>query len=325
MSNEQISPFELALPGATIRGFHYPSVAKKARVLIVHGMAEHQLRYADLAGFLNRAGYDVYTYDHRGHGLTAGEPHSEAFAKNFGFVDETEGWKRFEDDLIAVTNYTRGNDGVPFFILAHSMGSLIARSSLVRPDFPAAEVKGVILSGTSGDPGPKSGLGILIAKTLISLFGPRHKSPLLNEMIFGTYNRLSVGGRGRTEFDWISHDETVVDAYILDEACGGVMTTSFYRDLLKGVRSLYDKSYKDRFPKDIAYLIFSGDEDPVGDFGRGVQSTYRDYKNWGVKDVSARLFVGGRHEMLNELNRQEVYALVISWLYMHVNGGSHGL
>jgi alpha-beta hydrolase superfamily lysophospholipase len=279
----------------------------KAAVQIAHGMAEHAGRYARFAAALCAAGFAVYANDHRGHGRTAGE------LANVGCFADADGWFKVASDLRRLTGIIRENHPqVPVFLLGHSMGSFLVRTAII--DEPAG-VAGVVLSGTGGDPGLLGKVGLVVARAICALKGRRAPSPLLNTMSFGGFNKKFAPAR--TDFDWLSRDAAEVDKYVADPYCGAIFSAGFFVDLLEGLAFINIPANIARVPKDLPVYLFSGAKDPVGDDTRGVAQVAEAYRRAGLKDVSVRFYDDGRHEMLNEINREEVFADVIAWLDGH--------
>lgn len=274
----------------------------KAIVQIAHGMVEHMGRYADFAHFLLK--HDIYVYgnDHRGHGKT-GEKSGQ-----LGFFADEEGFERVTDDLHIVTQWIKEQYPLtPLFLFGHSMGSFLVRRYLQKYREPLA---GVLLSGTANDPGILGTFGIWLAKWKKKR-GAKRPSPLLNKLIFGSYNRKITDPH--TPFDWLSRDEKMVQAYIDDPLCGFICTVSFYEDLLTGLRLIHRPEEMAKTSNEVPLFIFSGKEDPVGNYGKGVEKVIQLYKENG-NPIHSKIYPGGRHEMLNEINRDEVYNDILSWL-----------
>jgi alpha-beta hydrolase superfamily lysophospholipase len=143
------------------------------------------------------------------------------------------------------------------------------------------------------------------------------RSYKMSKLTFGGYNKAFRPNR--TKFDWLSRDEAEVDKYIADPFCGGVFTAGFFYDLFGGLIKNQDKKELANIPVQLPIYIFSGDKDPVGRFGKGVMRLFNTYRRLGIKDLSYKLYEGGRHEMLNETNREEVMTDVIDWLNRHVS------
>ncbi|MEC3456436.1 alpha/beta hydrolase, partial [Bacillus thuringiensis] len=159
-------------------------------------------------------------------------------------------------------------------------------------------------------------IGHKVATIEMKLRGEKTKSPMLNFLSFGNFN--SHFKPNRTKFDWLSSDNSQVDKYIADPLCGFICTTSFYRELFSGVLEVNKLEEFKKTPKNLPIHIFSGDRDPVGDMGKGVKEVYENYKKCGVTDVTLHLYENGRHEMFHEVNKDEVFQDLISWLDKHI-------
>lgn len=276
----------------------------KGVVQIAHGMAEHAARYGEFAEFLVKNGYGVYANDHRGHGKTAGA------LENVGYFADSNGWDAVLKDMHQLTlEIKKDYPASPLFLLGHSMGSLLARDYASRY---GDSVKGVILSGTAADPGFLGNLGIIIAKTSGKLFGKRAKSPLLDKLSFGAFNKEFKPTR--TKFDWLSRDEESVDKYVEDPYCGGVFSAGFFYDMLKGLKKVYSKKNIQNIPRSLPIFFISGEKDPVGKFSRGVKKTIGMFKDAGLGKVDFKFYPDARHEILNEINREEVYLDILGWI-----------
>jgi alpha-beta hydrolase superfamily lysophospholipase len=285
-----------------------PDSKPVAVVQITHGMAEHAARYERFAEALTKAGFAVYAHDQRGHGKTAGS------LEKVGWIAEKDGWDLVVDDVHRLTEHAKKeNPGVPVFLFGHSMGSFISRNYIARW---GNEIKGVVLSGTGGDPGLLGKVGGLVARLEKKLKGGRAKSPLMTSLSFGAFNKPFKPNR--TDFDWLSRDNAEVDKYVADPYCGDVFSSGFWVDFLGGLASLYAPGYLERIPKNLPIYLFSGEKDPVGNDAKGVKEVYDSYRKAGIKDVSMKIYPNGRHEMLNETNRTEVFKDVIDWLKKHL-------
>ena len=287
-----------------------PEGTPRAVVQVAHGMAEHSDRYERFAEALTGAGFAVYAADHRGHKGTAGTHDAE------GYWADHDGWDTVVDDLAAVTAAARGEQpGLPVVLFGHSMGSFLSRAYAAKHAGAEGDrdaIAGLVLSGTAGDPGPLGVVGTGIAGLQARLRGRRHTSGLMDKLSFGQYN--AAFKPNRTAFDWLSRDPAEVDKYVADEWCGNVFTAGFYADLLGGLRQINSDALVAQVPKDLPILVFSGDQDPVGANGKGPLAVAEQYRAAGVHDVELVLYPGGRHEMLNETNRDEVTADVIAWI-----------
>lgn len=279
-----------------------PDGAVRGIVQVVHGLAEHGARYGRFAERLTREGWAVYASDHRGHGRTATS--DEALGH---FADE-DGWSRVIADLRMIAQHARReHPGVPFVLFGHSMGSFLSKSLVLRHP---QEVDALILSGSNAGGGALVTAGKQVAKLERLRLGRRGKSALLATMSFGNYNR---GFEGRTEFDWLSRDPKEVDVYVADPRCGFRASAQLWIDLLGALEELGRAEWA-RLPRELPVYVFAGELDPVGEKGAGVRRLVATLRGAGMTNVTERLYPEGRHEMLNETNRDEVAADVVRWL-----------
>ena len=276
----------------------------KAVVQIVHGISEYVNRYDHFARYLADRGYAVCGDDHLGHGRTGKQ------ADKFGFFARHDGWTLVTADVRALRQLMGEKyPGIPYFLLGHSMGSFLTRTYLCR--YPG-EISGAILSGTGQEPALLVGAGKLLAN-LIGLFkGYDSVSPLVHSLSLGAYNKQFAPNR--TSADWISRDEAVVDTYLADSFCQIMPSVGLYRDMLGGLQYIASSRALSQMEPDTPVYIYSGDQDPVGANGAGVKKVYGYFESHGTKDLSLKLYEGGRHEMHNELNREEVCANIREWM-----------
>ncbi len=298
--------FELSSTGGgKLRcGLWAPRTTRPAAVVqIVHGIAEHIGRYDEFAVFLAARNFLVVAGDLMGHGKSVGDGEAPGFFPS--------GWLGAVDDEMALLGRVREElPNTPRFLLGHSMGSFLSRTLLYR--YPDAGLRGVILSGTGWQNGLALRLGQRLCARETRRFGERGVSDTLQNVVFGRYNRRFRPNR--TEHDWICSDPAVVDAYCADPLCGFPATVGLARDLLGGIAMNQRKENLQKMPKELPVLFFSGARDPVGDMGKGVERTARAFREAGMRNVSVRLYPEGRHEMLNEKNREEVFEDVLAWL-----------
>ena len=273
-------------------------------VQISHGMSEGAHRYERVAKYLTDRGYIVYAHDHRGHGRTAKN------TDNLGVLGKKDGFKHLVTDLHTLTKIIKKeNKNLPVFVLSHSMGSFVAQEYIMHY---GDELNGVILSGTNGKQGLILDIGLWIAKQEVKKKGRNAKSYTMDKLIFGNYNKQFKPNR--TPFDWLTRDEKEVDRYIEDPYCGEVFTAGFFEDFLSGLKYIGKKENKKSIPKNLPIYIFAGDKDPVGRNGKGIYDLVKDYEEVGLQQVTYKLYPEGRHEMLNEINREEVMHDVVRWL-----------
>lgn len=291
------------IDGYITRLTHYVCAARpKASILILHGMAEHQNRYQHFAKYLVQQGYDVYCYDHRGHGT--GQKLSE-----LGFFAHENGYQLVVSDAVTISKYIAENNRCSeFFLFGHSMGSIIARNVIQTYD----KYSGVILSGSNYPDKIQVTFGLALSSIIQKIKGAKHVSPYLDHLMFGDKKYTSFSTR--TAYDWLSRSNSVVGAYIHDPYCGFTCTASFYHDLLKLVQNEISERKIHLTRKDLPILIISGDKDPVGGYGKEITKFESILKRLGFKNVSSKLFPECRHELLNELNHDEIYSEINVWI-----------
>ena len=273
-----------------------------AKKWINNDFKEHKGRYNDFANFLANNGYIVVGHDHLGHGNTA------KCEDDFGYFADNNGWDRLVEDVHILQNKVHNEyPNLPYIVMGHSMGSLIVRTYITKYD---DNLTGVIISGTSGQ---KYGLisGKLLIKIISTFKGKRYKSKLIEHLVTGSFNKKFEPNR--TPSDWICSDENEVNKFIEDEKCGKMFSVQAYYDLLSGTQYLSKQKNVNKTVK-VPILIFSGDEDPVGQNGKGVLRVYKMLKKDGTRNVYLRLFKNARHELLNEVNKLEVYNFILDWL-----------
>ncbi|MFV2002105.1 MAG: alpha/beta fold hydrolase, partial [Paracoccaceae bacterium] len=202
--------------------------------------------------------------------------------------------------------------GLPLVLMGHSMGSYIAQSFVMR--YPQ-NVSQLILSASTCAPRLRLRLGKLLATIDVWRHGPRYRSELLNQMSFGDFNQRFAPNR--TEFDWLSRDEHEVDKYVDDPLCGVRSSSQLWRDLTGGMLDISSRRARAGVPNNLPLLIFGGQYDPVGG-EKGLTLLANAYRKSGHEDVTLRIYADGRHEMLNETNRDEVTKDIIRWIEDHL-------
>ena len=280
-----------------------PEGEPKAVFQIVHGIAEYIERYDDFAGFLNGLGYVVVAEDHMGHGQTVGAEGTQGYFEG--------GWFTAVSDSYALLRKTKAEyPQIPYVLFGHSMGSFMARTILEV--YPDSGIAAAVICGTGWQPRAILPGAIGICQLACKKVGEKNPSDTLQNMVFGGYNKRVE--HPRTEFDWLTRDAKVVDAYIAHPSCGFTATTGLLRDLLTGIRFIEQKQNLAKMNKDLPVLFIAGGDDPVGNYGKGVTRAAEEFRKAGMKHVACRLFPLGRHEILNEINRREVYDFTAKWL-----------
>ena len=271
---------------------------------IIHGMAEYIDRYDDFARFMVGKGFVVVGDDHLGHGDSVGENGTYGY-----FCKKDPATVLVRDEHRLKKLMEAKYPGVPYYILGHSMGSFIARNYLNRY---GSGIQGMIVMGT----GNQSKALLSASKVLVGLTGffcgEKHVAKFINKLAFGTYNRAIEDAK--TNVDWLTKDETIVDKYIADERCGFTFTVNGFRGLFELIYRLQKPKNLTSIPKDIPIFFVSGEEDPVGDYGEGVIGAKNDLVRAGLENVSMKLYPGDRHEILNETDKDIVYQDIYEWL-----------
>lgn len=286
-----------------------PKGEKIGVVQISHGMTENVLRYDEFAEYLNDKGFIVYGHDHRGYGLTA------RTKEDLGYISDNEGFDWLVRDLYElISNAKQENKGLPIYLFGHSMGSFVSQRFV---ELHGKDIDGLILSGSNGEPTKLTPFGILISRLEIKLFGRKHTSKVMDKLSFGNFNKKFKPNR--TPYDWLCSVDSEVDKYIANEHCGFVCSSSFYYDLLRGLKEIHNEKNFISIPNELPIYILAGDMDPVGFFGKGIMNLYEKLKNNGIKDVKYKLYKDKRHEILNEDNKEEVMNDISIWLLDKVN------
>lgn len=283
-----------------------PDDLKQAKgvLQIAHGMAEHAQRYENFAEFLTAQGYIVYANDHRGHG------HSLVAPDDLGYFADENGFDKVVGDMLKLSQHIKHeHSGLPLLLFGHSMGSFLARRYV---QFDQSYIDGLILSGTGGDQGVMGKIGRSVAKIEKRRIGKRTPSPLMNKLIFGDYNKKFQPNR--TDFDFLSRDDAEVDKYVADDLCGFICTSGFYLDLISGIETISKQENLGYIVTDLPIFFIAGDQDPVGNQGKGVKEVYETYLRHGGQNISLKLYPGARHEILNEINKEEVYEDILNWM-----------
>ncbi len=270
---------------------------------IAHGMAEHGERYEDFAKFLCENGYAVFVNDHIGHGK------SVVTDEDLGYFGERDGWLSFINDAKQLTDIAKAEyPDKPVILFGHSMGSFIARSYTEKF---GADLAGAIFCGTSGT-NPAVGIAIKLADLIAKIKGSRYHSEFINKLAFGAFNKKITNPR--TPYDWLSKDEKQVDKYMTDKYCGFLFTAVGYRDMSTVLNSVSVKSWYTNVPFILPIMLISGQMDPVGNYGKGIQQVYQDLKSTGHKNVTMKLYKNDRHEILNELDKETIYNDIVDWV-----------
>jgi alpha-beta hydrolase superfamily lysophospholipase len=254
-------------------------------VVLVHGMGEHLRRYDHVANALTSQGFVVYGHDHRGHGASlATDDEPGQLGPN--------GWSALVDDLnLVIAQAKSDHPGLPVVMVAHSMGSFATQQFLLDH---GGDVDAVALTGTAA---------LDLLESALDLSGD------LDLSAFNTPFQPA-----RTDFDWLSRDESIVDAYLTDPLCGFGIDAASAKEMFAGARRLAKPAEVARMPRDLPVYVAVGSKDPVNGGLTLLWALVDRYRAAGLSDVTVRVYDGGRHEILNEINRAEVIDDLLQWL-----------
>lgn len=281
-----------------------PQQKPKAVLQISHGMVEHIGRYNEFAQYLCERGFYVVGQDHLGHGR------SVSGDGEHGYFHKEKGNEYVIGDIHKLRVLTKERyPDLPYFMLGHSMGSFLMRQYI---QIYGRGLSGVIIMGTGYHGALELHAGRFLCRLIAALKGEHYRSRLVNNMAFGSYNRRF--SPARTEVDWLTKDTAIVDQYRKDSWCTFLFTVNAYYHMFSGMLTLTKQKNVDKIPKKLPIFFMSGADDPVGNFGKGVEKVYRQYRNVGIKDILIKLYTDDRHEILNETDRQQVYEDIGRWL-----------
>ena len=284
-----------------------PVTEMKAAVQLVHGMCEYCERYEDFIDFLCGNGIMVFCHDHLGHGNSARD------AEHLGFFAPERGWHFLAKDVVKLTRIVKENcRNVKLFILGHSMGSLVVRTVLAKYGYM---YDGAVIMGTVNT---KIGTnaGIALTRSIGKIKGNMYRSKFMDDIVFGLNNRRIENPI--SEYSWISSDDEIVKKYEKDPLCNFHFTVRAYSDLMFLVNYVSRSDWAGKIDKELPVFICSGDADPVGMYGIAPQNVFNALNNAGLQDLELKIYKDMRHEILNEIGRQEVYDDLLEWFSNHM-------
>lgn len=299
-------------PSGGIGQIHYcqwtPDGAPKAVVQIVHGIAEFVERYDTFANFLTDHGILVVAEDHMGHGQSINGGGIQGYFHG--------GWFQAVDDTYQLLRSTREQfPDIPYILFGHSMGSFMARTILCR--YPDSGISGAIICGTGWQPTFALPALIQVVSAVCKSTGEEKPNEKLSNLVFGGYNKKVE--HQRTEYDWLTRDDAVVDAYIASPLCGFTASCGLLRDMMKGIYYVQKPEHLAAMNKELPVWFIAGGDDPVGNYGKGVLQAAAAFRKAGMKQVSQRIYPLCRHEILNEINKEEIFEDVLQWIDGVVN------
>lgn len=275
----------------------------KAVVQIVHGIAEFVERYEEFAQFLNRHGILVVAEDHMGHGKSINGEGIQGYFHG--------GWFTAIDDTYQLLRDTKAEfTEVPYILFGHSMGSFFARTILCK--YPDSGISGAIICGTGWQPAFALPALVKVIDGICKKNGEEKPNEKLQGMIFGSYNKKVE--HPRTPYDWLSRDAKIVDAYIADPLCGFTASAGLLREMMKGIYYIEQPKNLTAMEKELPVFFIAGKDDPVGSYGKGVERCAAEFQKAGMTDVSCKLYPLCRHEILNEINREDIFKDVLKWI-----------
>ncbi len=279
----------------------------KGILQISHGMVEHIERYGEFAGFMAQRGFLTVGHDHLGHG------ESIRSEKYYGYFARKNGSDILVEDMQQVRVIAQQeHPGAPYFILGHSMGSFLLRKYLAKYGDGLA---GALILGTGTQPDSLMRVGKVLCRILAAFQGWKHQSKFVNDLIFsGGSEKVKSEGQEEWADSWVTKDVEIAKKYENDPKCQFCFTLNGFYNLFQTVRDVNRKEKIQAIPKDLPMIFLSGVEDPVGNYGKGVEEAYACYREAGIRDISMKLYPGDRHEILNEIDRETVYQDIYAWI-----------
>jgi alpha-beta hydrolase superfamily lysophospholipase len=276
----------------------------RASLLLLHGMAEHQQRYRAFAEYLTTQGVAVLTYDQLGHGRSAPR---EADLGFFQLINPVE--RLLEDAAQLAAQLAHWFPAVPHFVLGHSMGSFVVRGLLQQA---GEQFQGAILMGTAAQmPGARL-MRLLVGG--LNWLAPRYRTPVVNRFMGWLNNRFFKEAAPNEATKWLSANQQNQLAYLRDPLCGIPFTNNGFYTLLALMQRATEGPWTRGIPTTLPLLLISGADDPVGQFGQGIRRVAQQLQQAGFKQVRQVLYPGLRHEILQEVSKQQVYEEVAAWL-----------
>ncbi|MBO7251713.1 MAG: lysophospholipase [Oscillospiraceae bacterium] len=280
-----------------------PEGEVKAVLQILHGIAEFVERYDAFAQFLNSQGILVVAEDHMGHGQSIAGGSTQGYFHG--------GWFTAVEDSYQLLQDTRKEfPDVPFILFGHSMGSFFARTILCK--YPESGIDGAVICGTGWQPSFALPALVKVINGICRKNGEDKPNETLQKMVFGSYNKKVE--HPRTPFDWLTRDSKIVDAYIDHPLCGFTASAGLLREMMKGIHFIEQPANLAAMKKDLPVFFIAGGDDPVGSYGKGIEKCVAEFKKAGMTDVACKIYPLDRHEILNEINKEEVFSDVVKWI-----------
>ncbi len=281
------------IPDSEIKGIYH----------IVHGMTEHIGRYNRIMTDLANEGYICVGYDNLGHGYTVNDK------SELGYIAKARGWELLAKDVELFAKAIKKEYGttLPYYLMGHSMGSFIVRIAAERFFIPDK----LIIMGTGG-PNPAAGAGLAVIELIKLVKGDRHISKLVDDLAFGSYNK-KFQGEGEGSNSWLTTDMSVREKYCADEFCKFKFTVSAMGDLIRLMKYSNRSAWFKNISPELPILVVSGEDDPVGNYGKGIEFVSKKLKEQG-KNVRCILYKNARHEILNDFTYESVRSDILNFI-----------
>lgn len=289
----------------TMHGVEWiPETEAVAVLQLCHGMQEYIMRYDEFATFLAEKGIYVVGHDHLGHGKSVKDP------DHLGFFHEKDGNECVINDIHKVRCWAQKKHAdIPYFMLGHSMGSFLLRQYLTMH---SEGLSGAIIMGTGEHKMAELVAGQVLCRVLAAFKGWKHRSLLVNHIACGSFNKKFEPAE--TGVEWLSKNKDNYKKYMNDPYCTFVFSVNAYDSMFEGMKVLAGKNNVKKIDPKLPIFFVSGENDPVGNFGKAVKKVYQRYCDAGMEDVQIKLYRDDRHEILNELDRKTVYEDLYLWL-----------
>ena len=280
-----------------------PEGQPRAVVQLVHGIAEFVERYDTFANYLTALGYVVVAEDHMGHGQSINGDGIQGYFHGGWFNAVADTCKLLQDTMAEY-------EGLPYILFGHSMGSFMARTILCK--YPDSGISAAVICGTGWQPSFALPALLKVVEGICRKTGETKPNEQLQGMVFGSYNKKVE--HPRTPYDWLTRDAKIVDAYIAHPLCGFTASCGLLRDMMTGIHYIQQPKHLAQMRKDLPVFFIAGGDDPVGPYGKGVHKAADAFRRAGMQDVRIKIYPLCRHEILNEINKEEVFADVADWI-----------
>ena len=280
-----------------------PEGEPKAVLQIVHGIAEFVERYDTFANYLTSLGYVVVAEDHMGHGQSINGDGIQGYFHGGWFNAVADTYKLMKDTMAEYS-------GLPYILFGHSMGSFMARTILCK--YPDSGISGAIICGTGWQPTFAMPAMLKLLSAVCKKTGEQNPNETLQKLVFGSYNKKVE--HPRTAYDWLTRDTKIVDEYIAHPLCGFTASCGLLRDMMEGIYYIQQEKHLCQMQKKLPVFFIAGGDDPVGPYGKGVHQAADAFRKVGMEDVSVKIYPLCRHEILNEINKDDVFKDVTNWM-----------